>query len=261
MNNKNIDTYGLVGKKLSHSFSAKLFNDNFEAKGMNAEYLNFEIQSIDTLNDIIASRPTLKGLNVTIPYKQAVVEYLDALDPKAEAIGAVNVIKVVRGEKAAQGTKIPGLWLKGYNSDVVGFTESLRLMLNDTHRRALVLGTGGASKAVMYALRSLGIEPQYVSRRHTAETWSYEMLTPEIIASHTVIVNTTPLGMYPNVDACPPIPYEAITPQHVCFDLINNPDETLFMKRAAQQGAAVKCGQEMFVKQALESYDIWTREE
>lgn len=253
--------YGLLGHPLGHSLSRKFHNDRFQELSIDAVYVNFDLEDITLLPELLQGEADLCGMNVTIPYKQAVMEYLDALDPKAEAIGAVNVIKVVRGEKAAQGTKIPGLWLKGYNSDVVGFTESLRLMLNDTHRRALVLGTGGASKAVMYALRSLGIEPQYVSRRHTAETWSYEMLTPEIIASHTVIVNTTPLGMYPNVDACPPIPYEAITPQHVCFDLINNPDETLFMKRAAQQGAAVKCGQEMFVKQALESYDIWTREE
>ena len=250
MNNKNIDTYGLVGKKLSHSFSAKLFNDNFEAKGMNAEYLNFEIKSIDTLNDVIASHPTLKGLNVTIPYKEEVIPLLDELSPEAKAIGAVNVIEI---ERLNDGT----IRLIGHNTDVIGFRESIRPLVSVHHTKALILGTGGASKAVNYALQQLGIDTQFVSRTAKADAIAYHDLTEEIIHDHKIIVNTTPLGMYPNTMVMPDIIYYALTEEHLCYDLVYNPEKTMFLIACEAHGAQIKNGIEMLILQAEESWKIW----
>ena len=252
MNNKNIDTYGLVGKKLSHSFSAKLFNDNFEAKGMNAEYLNFEIQSIDTLNDVIASHPTLKGLNVTIPYKEEVIPLLDELSPEAKAIGAVNVIEI---ERLNDGT----IRLIGHNTDVIGFRESIRPLVSAHHTKALILGTGGASKAVNYALQQLGIDTQFVSRTAKADAIAYHDLTEEIIHDHKVIVNTTPLGMYPNTMEMPDIRYYALTEKHLCYDLVYNPQKTMFLFTCEAHGAQIKNGIEMLVLQAKQAWEIWNK--
>ena len=245
--------YGLIGYPLGHSFSRGYFNEKFKAEGIDAEYLNFEIPSIIEFNQVIEENPDLCGLNVTIPYKEQVINYLDELAPDARQIGAVNVIQIIRQSKGK-------VKLVGHNSDVIGFTQSIEPLLKPSHRKALILGTGGASKAVRHGLASLGIEPTYVSRTPKAPTFlTYEQLTPEVMASHTVIVNTTPVGMYPKVNHCPDIPYDLLTPDHLLYDLIYNPDETLFMKRGKAQGATVKNGLEMLLLQAFAAWEIWQR--
>lgn len=252
--------FGLLGHPLGHSFSRQFHNDRFAQLGIDAEYENFDMEDIAQLPAMLQTQPTLCGLNVTIPYKQAVMQFLDALDPLAERIGAVNVVRVEHLADASVSTRVPGVRLTGYNSDIVGFTESLRPMLQGTERRALVLGTGGASRAVFVALQELGIEPVYVSRTAAPGRLTYADLTPQVMQQHLVIVNCTPLGMFPKVDACPDLPYELLTPQHICFDCVYNPAETLFMKRSAAQGAQTKCGYDMLVGQAIESYRIWTNQ-
>ena len=245
-----MDKYGLIGYPLGHSFSINYFNQRFADEGIDAKYENFEIPSIDILPEIIDSNPELRGLNVTIPYKEKVIPFLDSLTPEAQAIGAVNVIKVTHEGKDIR--------LKGYNSDVIGFTKSIEPMLDPKwHKKALVLGTGGASKAVFYGLKSIGIEPVYVSRYERPGTIQYESITPEVVGEYNVIVNCTPLGMYPHTDECPQLPYEAMGPHTVLYDLIYNPDETLFMKKGRQQGADVKNGLEMLLLQAFASWEFW----
>ena len=245
--------YGLLGYPLGHSFSKNYFNDKFAAEGIDAEYINFEIPSITDLKEVLDDHPELSGLNVTIPYKEQVMPYLDALDPEAEAIGAVNVIKILRGDSVDD----DDFELIGYNSDVVGFRNSLSPLLTPDRKKALILGTGGAAKAVRQGLISLGVEPVYVSRTAREGMLTYDDLTPEVMAEYKVIVNTTPLGMYPKVDACPPIPYEYLTPGHLLYDLIYNPDVTTFMKKGRAHGAEVKNGLEMLLLQAFESWRIW----
>lgn len=251
--------YGLLGHPLGHSFSRGFHNDRFEKLGINAVYENFDLPSVDLLPGVIQENADLRGLNVTIPYKQEVMQFLDELDPVAERIGAVNTIRIERVGEEAGKTKLPGCRLKGYNTDIIGFRDSIRPMLNDSHRHALILGTGGASKAIRVALLDMGITPVYVSRTAAEGRLTYADLTPEVMAKYTVIVNCTPLGMFPKVDTCPDIPYHLLTPEHVIFDAVYNPEETLFMQKAAAQGAKTKCGLEMLVGQALASYEIWTR--
>lgn len=257
--------YGLIGHPLVHSFSHKFHNSRFAQMGIDAIYENFDLEDISLLPDVLRRESELCGLNVTIPYKQSVMKYLDCLDPRAAAIRAVNVIKITRlddhNSLTNTETMLPGIMLKGYNSDVVGFAESIRPMLNHTHQRALVLGTGGASKAVIFALKEMGITPTYVSRTPAEGVLTYADLTEEIMTLHTVIVNCSPVGTYPNIEECPNIPYNFISHDHVCFDLVYNPAETLFMKRAAQQGASVKNGEEMLIGQAIEAYRIWTEDD
>ncbi len=245
--------YGLLGYPLGHSFSKNYFNDKFASEGIDAEYINFEIPSITDLKEVLDDHPELSGLNVTIPYKEQVMPYLDALDPEAEAIGAVNVIKILRSDSVDD----DDFELIGYNSDVVGFRNSLSPLLTPERKKALILGTGGAAKAVRQGLISLGVEPVYVSRTAREGMLTYDDLTPEVMAEYKVIVNTTPLGMYPKVDACPPIPYEYLTPGHLLYDLIYNPDVTTFMKKGRAHGAEVKNGLEMLLLQAFESWRIW----
>lgn len=245
--------YGLIGYPLGHSFSRDYFNKKFAAEGLNAEYCNFEIPSIADIQKVFENHPDLAGLNVTIPYKEQVIPYLDRLDDDAAAIGAVNVIKIERGESH----DADDVTLVGYNSDVVGFRDSIAPLLNPERDKALILGTGGASKAVYHGLLQLGVEPVYVSRTPRKGVLSYADLTPEVIASHKVIVNTTPLGMYPKVDNCPDIPYDCLTPDHLLYDLIYNPDVTTFMKRGQEHGAEVKNGLEMLLLQAFEAWRIW----
>ena len=241
------ETYGLVGYPLGHSFSRAYFTDKFEREDIDAQYLNFELSDIALLPIEIAKYPGLKGFNVTIPYKQDVFRYLNKLHPEAEKIGAVNVVKV-----ETDGT------LTGYNSDVYGFVESMRPLLEGyNHKKALVLGVGGASRAVVHGLRTLGLEITRVSRREGAGDMTYSELSPRVLEAHTVIVNCTPLGMYPKTEDCPDIPYEAITSRHVCFDLVYNPLETLFMKRCARQGACVSNGLRMLHLQAERAWQIW----
>lgn len=244
-----MDKYGLIGYPLVHSFSISYFNQKFIDEKIDAVYENFEIPTIDLLPEVIDSNPDLRGLNVTIPYKQKVMPFLDAISQEAMAIGAVNVIKVTReGGKSR---------LKGYNSDVIGFTKSIESMLEKFHKKALILGTGGASKAVDYGLKSLGLETVFVSRYQRPGTIQYEDITPDIIKEYNVIVNCTPCGMYPHTEECPKLPYEAMDNRTILYDLIYNPDTTLFMKKGAEHGANTKNGIEMLLLQAFASWDFW----
>lgn len=248
-----MDKYGLIGYPLGHSFSKSYFNEKFENEGINAEYINFEIPTLDSLPEILASNPELKGLNVTIPYKEKVISYLDSISPEARAIGAVNVICVDH--------KGNDTYLKGFNSDVIGFTKSIEPLLERFHKKALILGTGGASKAVNFGLKSLGLETVFVSRFERPGTIQYSQITPDIIQEYNVIVNCTPCGMYPHIDECPQLPYEAMTSKNILYDLLYNPDETLFMKKGAQHGATVKNGLEMLLLQAFASWEFWHNKE
>ena len=245
-----MDKYGLIGFPLEHSFSKSYFNQKFKDESIDASYENFEIPTIDLLPEIIDSNPNLRGLNVTIPYTQKVMPFLDYISPEATAIGAVNVIKIIR-----YGNNVS---LKGYNSDVIGFTKSIEPMLDRYHKKALVLGTGGASKAIDYGLKSLGMETVAVSRYQRPGTIQYEDVTAEVIKEYNVIVNCTPCGMYPNTEECPKLPYEAMDSHTILYDLIYNPDTTLFMKKGAEQGATTKNGLEMLLLQAFASWDFWT---
>ena len=245
-----MDKYGLIGYPLGHSFSVSYFNQKFSDEGINARYYNFELPNIDELLEVLGSNPELKGFNVTIPYKEKVIPFLDSITPEARAIGAVNVVRV-----SHEGTKIR---LKGYNSDVIGFTKSIEPMLDHKwHQKALVLGTGGASKAIGYGLKTLGIEPVLVSRYQRPGTIQYEQITPEVIKEYNVVVNCTPMGMYPHVDECPTLPYEAMDSHTILYDLIYNPDETLFMKKGKERGADVKNGLEMLLLQAFAAWEMW----
>lgn len=248
-----MDKYGLIGYPLGHSFSVGYFNEKFSNEHINAKYINFEIPSIEDFAEVIESNPDLRGLNVTIPYKEQVIPYLDSLSPEANAIGAVNVIRITRkGDKTH---------LKGFNSDVIGFTRSIEPLLERHHKKALILGTGGASKAVDYGLRSLGIETKFVSRTKRPGFFTYEEITPEIIKEFNIIVNCTPLGMYPNTDVCPTLPYEAMDSHNLLYDLLYNPDETLFMQKGKEHGAITKNGLEMLLLQAFASWEFWNSKE
>lgn len=245
-----MDKYGLIGYPLGHSFSISYFNQKFADEGINAKYENFEISSIDQLEEVLATNPELRGLNVTIPYKEKVMAFLDSVSPEAQAIGAVNVIKVKH-----EGNSII---LRGYNSDVIGFTQSIEPMIDPKwHKKALVLGTGGASKAISYGLNSLGLETVCVSRYQRPGTIMYEQITAEVVKEYNVIVNCTPVGMYPHTEECPLLPYEAMDNHTILYDLIYNPDETLFMKRGREYGAQVKNGLEMLLLQAFASWEFW----
>ena len=244
-----MDIYGLIGYPLGHSFSVGYFNEKFQNEGIDAKYVNFESPQIDMLEEVIASNPDLKGLNVTIPYKEKVISYLDNVSPEARTIGAVNVIRVIHKGK--------NVILKGYNSDVIGFTQSIEPRLEPYHKKALILGTGGASKAVNYGLKSLGLETVLVSRYERPGTIQYEKLTPDDIREYNVIVNCTPCGMYPHTNKCPNLPYEAMDSHTLLYDLIYNPDETLFMYKGRKQGATVVNGLEMLLLQAFVSWEIW----
>ena len=245
-----MDKYGLIGYPLGHSFSISYFNEKFENENIDAQYINFEIPTIEALPEVLASNPELKGLNVTIPYKEKVISFLDSVSPEARAIGAVNVIRVTH--------KGNDIILKGFNSDVIGFTKSIEPMLEKKwHRKALILGTGGASKAIDYGLKALGLETVFVSRYERPGTIQYGNITPEVVKEYNVIVNCTPVGMYPHSEECPQLPYEAMDSHTILYDLIYNPDETMFMRRGAQYGANVKNGLEMLLLQAFSSWEFW----
>lgn len=244
-----MDKYGLIGLTLGHSFSMGYFNEKFESENIDARYLNFEIPNIGELKAVLDTNPELKGFNVTIPYKQQIIPYLNDITKEAKEIGAVNVVKVTR-----KGNKI---LLKGFNSDVVGFTESIKPILESCHKKALILGTGGASKAVDYGLKSLGLQTMFVSRTKKNGCLTYEELTPDHVKEYKVIVNCTPVGMYPNFDDCPPIPYDALDHHNLLYDLIYNPDETMFLAKGKEQGAIIKNGLEMLLLQAFASWEFW----
>lgn len=243
--------YGLIGYPLGHSFSKKYFTEKFAALNLNESYELFPIENIDLLLPLISENPELCGLNVTIPYKEKVFKYLSSISDAAKNIGAVNVISISHNN---DGT----ISLLGDNSDWKGFAESLKPFLNPEIKSALILGTGGAAKAVRYALSRLGIKTTSVSRTPTSENEiAYSDLSPEIMKANKLIVNTTPLGMHPNTDTCPEIPYILLSPQHLCFDLVYNPEITEFMKRSAENGATVKNGLEMLHNQADIAWEIW----
>lgn len=242
--------YGLLGYPLTHSFSKKYFSKKFEREGIDAQYENFEIDTIDKLKNILRNTPNLKGLNVTIPYKEQVIPFLDELNEEARAIGAVNTIKIHKTEE--------GFFLKGYNSDTYGFRSSLMPVLKPYHQKALILGTGGASKAIRYVLNELGIETLLVSRRKGNDNCvTYSDLTENLLQEYLLIVNTTPLGTFPNVDTAPDIPYEYLSPRHLLYDLVYNPEITRFLEKGKARGASIKNGYDMLIGQAERSFEIW----
>ncbi len=287
--------FGLIGFPLGHSFSKGYFTEKFAREGIDAQYLNFEIPDATMLLDVIRDNPELRGLNVTLPHKQAVIPLLDELSDEAREIGAVNVIKIDPAQPSLKGREngdvaghrsLPlregwGGSLKGFNSDIIGFMESIKPLLQPWHKKALVLGTGGASKAICVGLKRLGLEWRYVSRNGGQGARSkeqentscpnnplascplplaplnYSDLTPEVMAEYTVIVNCSPVGMFPKVDAAPAIPYELLTPRHLLFDCVYNPEDTLFLKKGREQGATGKNGLEMLHLQAEASWKFW----
>jgi shikimate dehydrogenase len=237
--------FGLIGYPLTHSFSQRYFTEKFEREGIDdCVYTNFSIPSIAFLPAVLDDAE-LRGLNVTIPYKKDAIDFLDVLSPVVEAIGACNCIKIEGGRRF------------GFNTDVVGFEQSLVKKLAGHHRKALILGTGGAAKAVEWVLRRLGIEFLSVSRVAGPGAIGYANVDAALLGTHELIVNTTPLGMYPNVDECPPLPYEALTSRHYLFDLVYNPDRTLFLQKGEARGTVVENGNEMLELQAEESWRIW----
>ncbi|MES2139873.1 MAG: shikimate dehydrogenase [Bacteroidota bacterium] len=270
-------TFGLIGSPLSHSFSKKYFSEKFVKENIDGcEYNLYPIDNIDQLPQLITDNPALCGLNVTIPYKESVIPFLDDLDETAKAVGAVNCIKIVSPKSKIQNPK--SKILIGYNTDVFGFRQSIKPFLEIQHERALILGTGGASKAVAYVLKEIGIECYFVSRSKNQESRSnppdkmvvragnqdsgakiflYEELTDYIISAFKLIVNTTPVGMYPNVNVAPEIPYQSLLPSHLLYDLVYNPAETEFLKRGKSQGASTVNGLSMLHQQAEEAWRIW----
>ena len=265
-----MDTYGLIGFPLKHSFSAKFFTEKFRREEIDAEYLNFELEHIQDLRHIIIFNQHLKGMNVTIPYKEKVIPFLDEVSPEARKIAAVNVIKVDRK---------PGdmyyYRLTGYNTDYTGFKQSLTPLLNrpmqgdaaqshpsrdpSPHQKALILGTGGASKAVAQALTDLLIEWKYVSRTPGNNRLTYNDISPAVVSEHTLIINASPVGTFPQTDQCPDIPYALLTPRHLLYDLVYNPEETLFLQKGKERGAVTKNGREMLELQALAAWEIWNK--
>lgn len=237
--------YGIIGYPLGHSFSPAYFKEKFSKEHIPAAYLPFPIRKIQDFPGLISAHPALRGLNVTLPYKKAILPYLDALDDSAQATGAVNCILIRDKLK------------KGYNTDTCGFQKSLEPLLQAHHRRALVLGTGGASLAVGHVLQKLRIPYDTVSRKPAEGHLTYRQITPELIEDYPLIVQTTPLGMYPDTDTCPDIPYEALGSRHLLYDLVYHPQETRFLKKGKAAGAAVKNGLEMLYLQAEASWQIW----
>ena len=242
--------FGLIGKPLAHSTSKTRFNTLFQREHINAYYENFELDSAEQVKELVERNPNLCGFNVTIPYKQDIIPFLDRLDETAKAIGAVNTVKVMRRDGSTE--------LVGYNTDWIGFNKSFGPLL-EGHRKALILGTGGVSKAVKYALDTLGIENRFVSRNSTFDILGYYELSPSVMDDYDVIVNCTPMGMWPQTDQSPDIPYTFLSDRHLLLDVIANPDETLFMKKGRDHGATAKGGKDMLEQQAVAAWDIWNR--
>lgn len=237
--------FGLIGFPLGHSFSPGYFNAKFSAEGIDAEYKAFPLAAISELPQLLELYPHLSGLNVTTPYKEQVIPLLDECDEVAAAIGAVNCIKITNGTA------------KGYNTDIIGFEQSLQPLLHPGMNKAIVLGTGGAAKAVQFVLDKLHIASINVSRTERDGVLTYTELSDDIISEHRLIINTTPLGMYPATESYPPISYNALTAQHLLYDLVYNPEITTFLKKGLHHGSAIKNGMEMLVVQAEASREIW----
>ena len=246
-------TFGLIGRSLSHSFSQTYFTQKFHQLGLaDCRYELFELAAAHELPALLARHPDLAGLNVTIPYKEQIWPYLTGVAPSAALVGAVNVIE-----------RRPGGGLIGHNTDYVGFRESLRAFypVRGAEARALVLGTGGAAKAVAVALGELSIAHRLVSRAPLSGQLTYAELTPAVVGAHSLLINTTPLGTYPDISSCPAIPYAALTPQHYLYDLVYNPGETLFLRKGREAGAQTKNGSDMLARQAEAAWEIWNRAE
>ncbi len=246
---QNNKKFGLLGRNISYSFSKKYFTEKFY-NGLFEDtiYENFDIQSLEEFPTILKNNPDLKGMNVTIPYKETIIPYLDTLSEKAYKIGAVNVIRFTKKGN-----------LKGYNSDWYGFMKSLKPLLQPHHRKALILGTGGAAKGVAFALEQLGIFYTYVSREADKTSIDYNKINSTTFENYHIIINCTPVGTSPNTAEFPPIPYEFFTNNHIAFDLIYNPEETAFLKKAKEKGAMIKNGYEMLVFQAEKAWKIWNK--
>ena len=241
--------FGLVGRNINYSFSKGYFTDKFNSKNFEGcTYENFDIQEIDGFTEIIKNTSDLKGLNVTIPYKEAVIPFLNKLSKKAALIGAVNTIKITKKGK-----------LKGHNTDYYGFKKSLEPLLKSHHKKALILGTGGASKGVAFALDELDIPYTFVSREAKENAIDYNRINATTFDNFQIIINSTPVGTSPNTEAYPLIPYEYFTKNHIAFDLIYNPAETQFLKKAKEQGAQIKNGLDMLIFQAEKAWDIWNK--
>jgi shikimate dehydrogenase len=241
--------FGLVGKNIDYSFSKNYFGEKFRKLNLlDYSYENLDIQAIEEFTQLIKQNPSFSGLNVTIPYKESVIPYLDKLSKKATEIGAVNTIKITKSGK-----------LKGFNTDYLGFKKSIVPLLDSSHKNALILGTGGASKAIFYALKQLGISCVFVSRNIGPNAIGYNQVNEATFKEFQIIVNCTPVGTAPNTDIYPDIPYQHFTKNHIAFDLIYNPTETMFLKKAKKQGAIIKNGLEMLVLQAEESWDVWNK--
>ncbi len=248
-----MDIYGLIGKPLKHSFSGDYFSQMFEKKHIDAEYRLWEMDEMPDLHVFAREHPQLRGLNITIPYKRTVIPALDELNAPVQIIGSANVIKVNRNSGE--------IFLKGYNTDIIGFEKSLKPLIKGRKQlRALILGTGGSAHSVAYVLRKLGIYFYFITRRpKKLEMMGYSWITPAIMEEFQLIVNTSPVGMFPDTEQAPVIPYEMLTPSHILFDLIYNPEETLFLKKGKAQGAIVKNGLEMLKIQAEEAWKIWKK--
>ncbi len=254
--------YGLIGYPLTHSFSKKYFSDKFVKEGYeDREYELYPLQNLSDLPELINDTPDLCGLNVTVPHKIGVMFYLDKIDPAAKEIDAVNCIKIVNhqpveaffsGELSSMKVR-----LEGYNTDAFAFEASLKPLLKKHHQKALILGNGGAARAVAYVLNKLDISYKLVSRRAIGKQLKYKQLTADVMKERLLIINTTPLGTAPNIEECPEIPYEFLTSKHLLYDLVYNPAETEFLKRGKEKGAAVKNGLEMLHMQAEKSWEIW----
>lgn len=243
-----MNKFGLVGKNIEYSFSRNYFNEKFKRENLEYTYVNFDIDEITEFQNVIETNSELLGLNVTIPYKETIIPYLDKLSPEAHTIGAVNTIKIESN----------GM-LVGHNTDYFGFQESLKPLLNNTHKAALILGTGGASKAIAYALKDLGIKSSFVSREAKEGVLSYMDLNKDIIAENSLIINTTPLGTFPNIETSPNIPYEYLTDKHLLYDLTYNPEVTAFMQKGIEFNAKTSNGFQMLVAQADKAWQIWTK--
>ena len=243
-----METYGLIGKKLEHSFSKRYFTEKFETEGISARYELFELPDISHFPLLVANN-NFSGLNVTIPYKEKIIPFLNELDPVAKAVGAVNTIQFIHSDAHTI--------LKGYNTDVIGFTNSFVPLLQPQHRNALILGTGGASKAVAYALKTLNIGYRFVSRKPSEEIYSYPQLTKERFEKYKIIINCTPIGTFPDINIAPEIPYQYLSSEHLLYDLIYNPEKTLFCKLGEEQGATTKNGLDMLYGQAVAAWAIW----
>lgn len=241
-------TYGLIGKNIAYSFSRQYFTEKFKNENLEGfTYENFDMQNLKELENCLKKNTQIKGLNVTIPFKENIIPFLDKMSTKATRIGAVNTIKITKKGK-----------LKGYNTDAFGFQKSIEPLLQKHHKKALILGTGGASKAIAYALKKMQIKYQFVSRGKSKK-YNYDSITPTIIEKHQIIINCTPLGTYPNLDECPKIPYQAITKNHILYDLVYNPKETLFLKKGKEMNAQIINGEKMLKLQAEKSWEIWNK--